>query len=159
MGNSYMGRMIDDQCSMFEFLTHAFHQHHHRPRHKHHPVLLVNGLGIFLSSYQEIHMATTVSVGHTINLAIAYLDTNGNPMLTAPVPDAPPAWTNTTPATETLAVAADGNTAVATAVAAGGDVITLTLASGGKSFSATLAVTVQAAPQVLGSIAITPTVN
>jgi len=102
---------------------------------------------------------TTVTVGHTIALAIAYLDQNGNPMLTTPTPDAAPQWSNTTPATETLVAAADGNSAVATAVAAGNDVINLALAVGGKQFTATLAVTVAAVPQVLTSIAIVPTVS
>lgn len=98
---------------------------------------------------------TTITVGHSLALTISYLDANGNPMLTTPVPDAPPAWTQTTPATETLTVAADGNSASTVALVAGTDVVSLSLAVGGTAFSATLAVEVDAAPQVLTSIAIT----
>ena len=100
---------------------------------------------------------TDITLGHNLNLSIAYLDQDGNPMLVTPTPDAPPVWTNTTPATETLAVAADGNTAVATSVAIGSDSISLALTVGGVAFSASIIVNVNAAPQVLTSIAIVAT--
>jgi hypothetical protein len=128
-------------------------------RHKVHPVLFVGRTGVMLVPNQEIVMATTVTVGHKLELSIVYLDQNGNPMLTTPVPDAVPVWSNTNSATEMLVAAADGNTAEATTVAVGSDVISLSLVVGGKSFSATLAVTVQPAPQVLTSVAINATVN
>ena len=104
-------------------------------------------------------MSTIVNIGHTIALGVAFIDQNGNPMLTAPTPDSPPAWTNTTPATETLAVAPSGLTAVATPVAPGADTVNLTVVVGGKSFAATLAVEVDPAPQVLTSVNITATVS
>ena len=97
---------------------------------------------------------TDVTLGHKINLSIAYLDQNGNPMLTAPTPDAPPSWSNTTPATETLAVDPTGNTATATTVAVGTDVIDLSVTVGGQTFTATLGVNVSPVPQVLTSVAI-----
>ena len=104
-------------------------------------------------------MSTIVTVGHKLALAIAYLDANGNPMLATPTPDSPPAWSNTTPATETLVAAADGLSAVATSVAPGTDAVSLMVVVGGVSFSASLAVEVDAAPQVLTSVAIVPTVQ
>lgn len=97
---------------------------------------------------------TDVTLGHSIALSIEYLDQNGNPMLTPVTPDAPPAWANSTPATETLTVAPDGNTATANTVAVGTDVISLALKVAGADFSATLGVNVTAVPQVLTSIAI-----
>lgn len=120
--------------------------------------LTINSLSFELHEGHNM-AATTVSVGHTISCAISYLDQNGNPMLVAQTPDSPPAWTNTTPATETIAPSADGLTCVATPVAAGTDTISLALKVGGTAYSASLAVTVQAAPQVLTSVAIVPTVN
>jgi hypothetical protein len=127
---------------------------HHRHKHHFHVVLFVDGVGVVLNPNQENRLMTTVTVGHTITCTIGYLDINGNPMLVTPTPDTPPSWTNTTPATEALAVAADGLSAVATALVAGSDEIDLSLAVGGKQFTASLAVTVQAPPQVLGSVVI-----
>ena len=129
-------------------------------KHHRHPcvVFTVQGVSVLLIPNEEIHMSTIVTVGHTLNMAIAFLDQHGNPMLTTPTPDATPTWTNTTPATETIAPAANGLTCIGTPVAPGNDSVSLTLAVGGVSFSATLAVEVDAAPQVLTSIAIVPTV-
>ena len=79
-------------------------------------------------------------------------------MLTPPTPDAPPVWTNSTPATGTLVAAADGSSAVETAIAVGTDVISVAATVGGKAFTATQGVTVTAAPQVLTSIGILTTV-
>lgn len=103
--------------------------------------------------------AVTVNVGHAVNMSIVYLDQNGNPMLAAPTPDAAPTWANSTPATGTLVAAADGMSAVETAVAAGADVVTLSVTVGGKAFSATLPITVAAAPQVLTSVDISAAVS
>jgi hypothetical protein len=120
----------------------------------------VNDVSVFLRSDEEItKMTTVVNIGHTISMAIAFLDQNGNPMLTTPTPDSPPTWTNTTPATETLAVATSGLTAVATPVAPGTDTVNLSVTVASQSFAASLAVEVDAAPQVLTAVAITPTVN
>lgn len=101
---------------------------------------------------------TTVTLGHNIGLSLTVLDQNGNPLLTPPTFDAPPVWTNTTPATETLKVAADGATAEADTVAAGTDVISVDAKIGGVDFTATLAVEVDAAPQVPTSLVINATV-
>jgi hypothetical protein len=131
-----------------------------RLRRFRHVVLVINGtIGVFLHPFERNRIMVTVTVGHSIALSILYLDTNGNPMITPPTPDAPPSWTNATPATETLTVATDGNTATADALAAGSDTISLALDVAGKAFSATLDVTVSAAPQVLGSVAINAVVS
>ena len=100
---------------------------------------------------------TDITLGHGLALSIAFLDQNGNPMLKTPAPDAPPAWSNTTPATETLAVAADGLTAQATSVAVGTDSISVSATVGGAVFAASVIVNVNAVPQVLTSIAIVAT--
>jgi hypothetical protein len=104
-------------------------------------------------------MNVALTVGHTLNMAVSFLDQNGNPMLVAPTPDTAPSWTDTTPATEILVVAGSGLTAVGTPVAPGTDVVNLTVVVGGVSFAALLDVTVSAAPQVLTSVAISSTVN
>jgi hypothetical protein len=137
----------------FEPFEHVF-KHGHRG----HVVLYVNDIGIILEPHKRAKLMVTVTVGHKINCSIGFLDTNGNPMLTPPTPDAIPTWTNTTPASETLVASGDGLTAVATALAAGSDAINLALAVGGVAFTASLAVTVQAAPQTLGSVSIVSTV-
>lgn len=121
--------------------------------------IIIDLLAVELEQGRHQFMATNVTVGHTINCAISYLDAVGNPMITTPTPDAPPAWTDTTPGVLTLAAAPDGSTCVATAATAGNDTINLSVAVGGKAFSASLAVSVSAAPQVLTSVAIVPTVN
>jgi hypothetical protein len=95
-----------------------------------------------------------VTVGHSVAFSIVYLDQNGNPMLTAPTPDSPPAWSDTTSATETLTPAASGLTASAVALAAGTDVVSVSVTVGGVVFSATCDVEVDAAPQVLTSVEI-----
>ena len=104
-------------------------------------------------------MSVTLAVGHTLGLSLAFLDQNGNPMLVDPVPDAAPVWTNTTAATETIAVDASGLTATGTPVAPGTDTVSVNLSVGGVTFVANLDVTVTAAPQVLTSVEIVPTVN
>ena len=97
-----------------------------------------------------------VTVGHTVSFALVFLDQNGNPMLTTPVPDAPPVWTDTTQATGTLT--ASGNTASEVANAAGSDTVNVALSVGGVAFTASIGITVQAAAQVLTSVGITATV-
>ncbi len=100
-----------------------------------------------------------VNAGHSVNCSVAYLDANGNPMLTAPSPDAPPAWANAPSASgiDTLTVSPDGTTAVLTTNAAdanSSDTVSLSVTVGGKVFTATLGVTISAAPQVLTSVVI-----
>ncbi len=104
-------------------------------------------------------MTTILTMGHKLGLAIQVLDQNGNPMLTPVVYDAAPLWGNTTPATEVLDVATDGQTATGTPVAPGLDTVNLSFAIGGKVFNATLAVEVDAAPQVPTSAVIVATVE
>jgi hypothetical protein len=95
-----------------------------------------------------------VTVGHKLALTIVYLDANGNPMLTAPVLASPPTWANTTPATETLVASADGLSASTTALAPGTDAVSLSVVVGAATFTASLSVEVDAAPQVLTSVSI-----
>jgi len=99
----------------------------------------------------------TVTIGHKLGLAIGFLDQNGNPMLTPVNPDTTPVWTNSDPSVESLTPAADGLSAEADALAAGSDVISLDLQVGGQDFPATLAVTVEAEPQILTSVVINAT--
>lgn len=98
-------------------------------------------------------MALTLEVGQTDALSITVLDSNGQP-IASPTFDTPPAWSNTTPATETLAAAADDLTATLTAVAVGTDVVNLSCSIDGAAFTASLDVTVTAAPQVPASVEI-----
>ena len=103
-------------------------------------------------------MATpiTMTVGHIDNMSIAYFDTNGNPMLITPTPDSPPTWTNApSPAgAAVLAVAPGGLTATDTAVSDGADTVSMGVVVGGATFTDTLAITITAATQVLGSVQI-----
>ena len=109
---------------------------------------------------KEIKMTpVTVNVGHTVTCSIVYLDQNGNPLLVTPTPDAAPTWAQTTPATESMAVTADGSTDVLTALAAGADTVSVDLKVGGVDFSASVNVNVAAAPQILTSIAVATTVS
>lgn len=87
-------------------------------------------------------MATEIKVGQTLPLSIRYLDQNGREMAATPIPDAPPAWGNSSPAVETLTAAPDGATASAFGLAAGSDTIRVQLAVNGIAFTATLDVTV-----------------
>jgi hypothetical protein len=101
-----------------------------------------------------------LTVGHTMTCTIVYLDAAGNPMLTPVTPDSPPVWTGgATPAVDTMAVSADGSTDVVTAVGPGADTIGVTVLVGGVSFVASLNLTVNAAPQVLTSVAINAVVE
>ncbi len=107
-------------------------------------------------------MATTIKVGQSLPLSIEYLDQSGNPMLTAPMPDAAPQWAQTSPSAESLTASFDGHTATAIGLAPGDDTVDVKLSVGGRSFSASLGVSVAAAAggQTLTSIAIiagTPT--
>lgn len=130
---------------------HFLHRHHHNRAH---PVLVIDNFAVELLPNEVIHMAFTIVAGQKSALSIAFLDQHGNPMVPTPAPDSPPVWANTTPASETLTVAADGLSAVDTAVAPGTDTINLTVIVGGVTFAATVSVTVSAAPQVLTSVQI-----
>ena len=149
-------------------LRHTKHHHHHL----HHHVASV-ALWVVIKSDDDIfhcdlailhpgkekYMSVTVTVGHTVSFSLVYLDQNGNPMLTAPVPDAAPVWTDTTPATGTLTPAASGLTASELAIAAGTDTVNVAVAVGGKAFAASVDLAVHAAPQVLTTVGISSTVN
>lgn len=141
---------------------HSIHFRRHRRRHRDRVILVVGNFAVELIPEESIHMATEINVGQTLPLSIRYLDTTGQPMGTPPTPDAPPAWTQTTSADDTLTPATDGLSATALGLEAGSDVVNLTLAVGGVSFTATLDVTINAVVpvQTLGSIEIvagTPT--
>ena len=97
-------------------------------------------------------MSASLNVGQSVPITITELDQNGHPLTSPVVPDSPPAWSQSTPATGTLAVAADGMSAQYTGVAAGTDTIAATLIAGGNSYSAQVNVTVAAVAQVLTSI-------
>lgn len=137
-----------------EWFRHRHHHLRHRKHHRFHVVLFVNGVGEVLNAGQESKIMITLTLGHNVECSLAYLDANGNPMLATPTPDAPATWTNTTPATETLIASADGNTCEATTLAVGTDSISVSVTVGGKTFVASVAVEVDAAPQVLTSVAI-----
>jgi len=110
--------------------------------------------------HRSVHVSNvTLTVGHSVDFALVFLDQNGNPMLTTPSPDAAPAWSDIAPATGTLVPAASGLTASELAIAAGSDTVSVSLMVAGVSFSASIDVTVEAAPQVLTSVQITGTVS
>ena len=121
---------------------------------RHHVILTIDGLSILLIPNKEIKLMTTVTVGHTASLSISFLDANGNPMLTAPTPDAVPVWSAGDATIDTLTASADGLTAQDVAIAAGSDTVSMSVVVGGATFAATLALVVQAPPQVLTSVAI-----
>ena len=105
--------------------------------------------------------ALTVNPGHTVELILVFLDANGNPMLTTPTPDAPPAWTDAPSGSgvDTLTVAPDSLSAAMAALAPGTDTVSVALSVGGVQFSASIGITVSPAPQVLTSIEIQGTVS
>jgi hypothetical protein len=118
--------------------------------------LVIRGIAIELEPEERLLMALNMTVGQSDSINMAFLDQNGQPMATNPTPDAVPTWTNSTPATDTLTVAADGLSANDAAVAVGTDSITATLLVGGVSFSAQLDVNVTAPAQVFTSISLVP---
>lgn len=132
-------------------------KHHHYRQHHHHR----RRYEIIIPPNEKVIPMANVNVtaGHTVVMALSFLDQNGNPMLTPVAPDAVPVWTDTTSATGTLTESADGLTASEAALAAGTDVVTVSLSVGGKAFTASLGITVTAAPQVLTSVGITSTVS
>ena len=135
---------------------HHFHNHGKR---RFFAFLKINDTSILLHPNEENFMTTVLTIGHKLGLALQVLDQNGNPMLTPVTFDAAPVWANTTPATETLSAAADGQSATGTPVAPGADLISVSFTIGGVPFSATLAVEVDAAPQVPTSAVIVATVE
>jgi hypothetical protein len=141
-----------------------FHHHRSHRRHHHHiRVALVIGnvaVELFPKWIGVTHMAFTLDAGKTENLAIEYLDINGSPMLVTPTPDSPPAWGQTNPAADTLTPSADGNTATALGLDAGGsDTIQLTVIVAGVTYQATVDATVNPGTpaQVLTSVRIAAT--
>ena len=128
------------------------------PRSHRHRQRAVNYYRLFPN--EEVKFMTDVSVGHTVVDTIIYLDQNGNPMLVTPAPDSPPVWTNTAAVTvDTMTVSADGSTDTIHALAVGVDTVTVNVIVGGKTFTATQQLSVDAAPQVLTSVAIDGVVN
>lgn len=122
--------------------------HHHRRCYE-----------LFLIPNRRNHMSNvTVTVGHTVDFTLLFLDQHGNPMLTTPAPDAPPVWADTTSATGTLTASLSGLSASELSIAAGADTVSVNLMVGGVAFSASIDLTVQAEPQVLTSVEILATV-
>lgn len=113
----------------------------------------------FINQGKDTEMLT-LTVGHSAALSIQYLDQNGNPMLAPQTPDAPPTWANAPSAAgvDTFVANADG-TASLSATAQGTDSVSVSVAVAGKTFTASLAVEVDPAPQVLTSVAINATVS
>ena len=137
-------------------------RHHPEPEHHHHHhrvLFTVNGVSVFLQPEETIRMAVTLSIGHTLAMSLSFVDQHGNPMLTPVTPDSPPVWSDTTPATETLAVAADSMSATGTPLAAGGDTVNVSVVVGGQTFTASLDVTVTPEAQVVSGVAINATVS
>ncbi len=119
--------------------------------------IIINGdLAVELIPKGTVHMAATQDVGQTTSFSIAYFDQNGQPMAATPTPDAPPSWSQSDPAVDTLTASADGNTATALGIAAGSETIEVDLAVGGQSFKATIDMVVNAVvpTQILASIGI-----
>jgi hypothetical protein len=135
-------------CIMLIVDVHDGRHHRHRRRYV-----------IFLTANRRSHLANViVTVGHTVSFTLVFLDQNGNPMRSTPVPDATPTWSDTTPATGTLTPAPSGLTATEIANAIGTDTVNVSLAVGGTSFTGTIDLTVQDVPQVLTSVQIAATV-
>ena len=103
-------------------------------------------------------MTIIVTMGQTLNMKLTVLDQHGNPMAGQVVFDAAPGWTNSNPEVETIAAAADGQSAVGTPVAPGSDVVTVGASINGQAFSATLDVVINPEVQVATSIRIDATV-
>lgn len=103
-------------------------------------------------------MAYTLDVGKTVNLAIEYLDQNGQPMELLPQ-RATPAWAQLDNTVQDLIASADGESATATGLKAGTDTVQVTVVVGGQTFTATMnAEVVEVVPtQTLTSIAIIAT--
>ena len=138
-----------------------FRRHHfrNRDRRRFFVFLKINDTSILLHPNEENFMTTILTIGHKLGLAIQVLDQHGNPYLAPVSYDAAPAWANANPEVETLAVATDGQTATGTPVAPGLDTVSLSFSIGGKVFNATLAVEVDAEPQVATSAVIVATVE
>jgi hypothetical protein len=135
------------------------HHFRNRDRLRFFVFLKINDTSILLHPNEENFMTTILTIGHKLGLSIQVLDQNGNPMLTPVVYDAAPVWSNTTPATETLSVATDGQTATGTPVAPGLDTVSVSFSIGGKVFNASLGVEIDAAPQIATSAVIIATVE
>lgn len=103
--------------------------------------------------------AVNVNVGHTVSLGLLFVDQHGNPMLVQPTPDASPsvAWSDDNAAAGKLT--ANGATATDLAVAPGIDNVTVHVSVGGQALVGTLAINVQAEPQVVSGVEIVANVS
>lgn len=97
-----------------------------------------------------------LSLGHLVECTLVVLDQNGNPLLTPVVFATPPVWANTTPAVETIVASVDGLTCEGTLLTVGTDSITVTatLPGGTSPLTASVAITVDPAPQIATSLSI-----
>ncbi len=157
----YDGRVASPRWNFFQHLERLGHRR--RERHEVRVFLLVNGYIHELQPNRRLQLMTQVTAGHTINYAIAYADTNGNPMLTTPTPDSAPSWSNapSAPGIDTLTEPTPVTATLATnpGDAASTDTVSVVVVVAGKSFSASDNVTISVAPQTLGSISLVATVS
>lgn len=126
------------------------------PRHKQHITYIlffVNGVGVQLNPFLRENLMIKVNVGHSVALSIQYLDQNGNPMITPPTPDPSPPilWMS---AKVAGTITQSGAAATYKATAPGNDSVEVQVQIGGALFAASLAIEVDAVPQVFTSIAI-----
>src|SRR5712672_1772300 len=140
---------------------HDHHRHHHHHGYRQHFICVMLIIDVhlgrrrnrrryitFLTANRRTNLSNViVTVGHAVTFSLVFLDQNGNPMVTTPLPDGPPTWTDTTPTTGTLTPAASGLTASELTTGVGADTVTVSLAVAGTSFSASIDLTVQDVPQ------------
>jgi hypothetical protein len=146
------------------WLFHERHKRHHRHHHPHGPpghhfyvLFKIDCVSFLLKPDEEKILMTDITLGQGLNLAISFLDQDGNQMTATPVPDGTPIWTNTTPVTEALSISSDGLSAKTTSVVVGTDTVSVSVTVGGATFSADLNVNVAPKPQTLTSIVIVAT--
>jgi hypothetical protein len=140
------------------------HHHRHHNRHRLFFFVEVGGerFGDELLPNQENRMSSTgAQVGQTITITATFVDNTpqANPMVPQPTPDSTPTWAQAAPSVESLVVAANGMSAVATVLTPGADTITFTAIVGGVTYTATLSVNDVAAPQVLGGVTLAAVVS
>jgi hypothetical protein len=141
---------------VWEWLRNRHHHLHHRRHHHRHVILFVNGVGVVLDEQKENKLMLELTLGHGIAATLTVLDADLNPMLKPVAFASPPVWTQTTPATDTMIVSADGLSDNGTTVAVGTDSWTVTATLPGQTtpVTASLAITVDAKEQVPTSIRI-----
>jgi hypothetical protein len=108
----------------------------------------IDCVSFLLKPDEEKILMTDITLGQGLNLAISFLDQDGNQMTATPVPDGTPIWTS---------ISSDGLSAKTTSVVVGTDTVSVSVTVGGATFSADLNVNVAPKPQTLTSIVIVAT--